>query len=183
MHGLCRRHLEDAGLIGCCPHCGRQFIQPAVGGPYRYCSNRCTCRANAQVKMTVPRDRARLERLYVHDHLSLRVIARRFHSSTTSVHRALRAVGIPRRPPGYIPRECCVEAGCRRPTFKNRQKGTRHGSRRCRFHTRLREAAYHARYRREAEKELKSRQLNVEGKCSDGAIPSLNFQLSTLNHS
>jgi len=154
MHGLCRWHLEDAGLIRRCPQCQRQFIQPHPAERYRFCSHACTCRANAQVRRTVPRDRTLLERFYIHDRLSLRVIAGRFRTSTTSVHRALRAVGIPRRRPGYVPLETCCEPACTRPTFMNRDKGTRHGSRRCRFHTRLREAMHHARYRRERKTEM-----------------------------
>jgi len=151
-HGLCHEHLERAGLVGRCPHCKRQFIQPHPANPYRFCSRVCTCRANNQAKMAVPRDRALLERLYVRERLSVREIGRRLHASWNSVCRALQAVGIPCRSRAPIPATTCCEAPCDRPAFNARNGWKGRGSRRCRFHTRLREAAHHARYRRDAKK-------------------------------
>jgi hypothetical protein len=137
-HHLCRKHLLEAGLVGTCPGCKRQFIQPHPRRPYRCCSRRCRCVMNARSQVKVPRDLGRLRRLYIEERKSVWGIARHLRASGAAVCRALQAVGIPRRPPGTIPAARCCEPGCSRSPL--------HG-RRCRFHFLLRQAAHHARYR------------------------------------
>jgi len=148
-HSLCRHHLELAGLIGRCPQCHAEFIQPHRRTRYRFCSRRCACRANNRAHYAVPRDRAMLEDLYLRRRLSLLAIGKRFGTYAATALRALRAVGIPARRPGRISTMTCIESGCHLPACKKENDRGYYGGRRCRGHALARHAAQHRQYRRE----------------------------------